>query len=206
MKIICLEGCSGTGKTTQYHLLDSYYSRSQLRHLPVVEKNYEPFKTAVEEWHRTNGPTIPFTEGDVRGFAKARAETFDKNFSNLEGDVDFLLMDRFFYTSAVYQRNCGLSPEEILQINLSYGVPVPDLTFFLDGDSEQCFARAHFRNQQTGGKHLFSTSAAKTAEIREHYLNLMRGRKEMVVVNALESIEEVNEKIRRRIDSLFVNN
>ena len=84
MKIICLEGSSGTGKTTQYHLLNEHYNRSNLNHLAVVEKEYEPFKSSVREWHETKGPNIPFTEEDVKSFARARAETFANNFSDLE--------------------------------------------------------------------------------------------------------------------------
>ena len=96
MKIICLEGCSGTGKTTQYHLLNEYYNQSGLNHLAVVEKEYEPFKSEVKKRHETKGPKIPFTDKDVRDFARARAETFSRNFSKLENEVDFILMDRYF--------------------------------------------------------------------------------------------------------------
>ena len=203
MKIICLEGCSGTGKTTQYHLLREHYSKSELNVLPVVEKDYEPFKSVVTAWHKTKGPTVPFTEKDVREFAKARAETFSRNFSGLEREVDFLLMDRFFYTSSVYQISSGLTPKEILKINLDYGVPVPDLTFFLDGDPEKCFERADARNKITGGRHLFSTSANKTAGIREQYLQLIKDRPEVIIINALNPIEKINQILVGEIDSLF---
>lgn len=111
MKIICFEGCSGTGKTTQYHFLNKYYNQSDFNHLSVVEKEYEPFKSSVKKWHETKGPNIPFTEEDVKSFARARTETFTNNFSGLEGNVDFILMDRYFYTSAVYQIGSGLTPE-----------------------------------------------------------------------------------------------
>jgi len=39
------------------------------------------------------------------------------NFSDLESEVDLILLDRYFYTSAVYQIGSGLTPKEILQIN-----------------------------------------------------------------------------------------
>ncbi len=204
MKIVCLEGCSGTGKTTQYHLLNEYYSRDPLNHLAVVEKDYEPFKTAVIEWHKTKGPNTPFAENDVKGFAKARYETFLRNFSQLENKIGLILMDRYFYTSAVYQRNCGLNPKEILQINIDYGTPVPDLTFLLDCNPKTCFERANNRNKKTGGEHLFSTSSEKIAEIRKQYLRLVRDRKEVKIVDANRSILEVNQYLITEIEKLFL--
>jgi len=203
MKIICLEGCSGTGKTTQYHLLNQYYNQSDLNHLVVVEKEYEPFKSSVRKWHETKGPNIPFTEEDVKSFARSRAETFANNFSDLETDVDFILMDRYFYTSAVYQISSGLKPKEILQINIGCGAPIPDLTFLFDCDPYICFERANSRNKLTGGKHLFSISPEKISEIRERYLDLMNGRREVKIIDSIKPIEEVSQNLIKSIDNLF---
>ena len=203
MKIVCLEGCSGTGKTTQYHLLNDSYERSGLRHIAVVEKDYEPFKSAVKKWHKTKGPSVPFTEEDVRNFAKARAETFVNNFSNLEDKIDLILMDRYFYTSAVYQRDCGLKPEEILQINIEYGAPIPDLTFLFDCNPYVCFERANKRNLITGGRHLFSTSPERISEIKEQYLKLMSGREEVKIIDSSRPTSGVNQDLIIDINFLF---
>lgn len=200
MKIICLEGCSGTGKTTQYHLLNNHYRQLDLNHLAVVEKEYEPFKSEVRKWHKTKGPDIPFTERDVRNFAKARAETFTNNFSKLEDKIDFILMDRYFYTSAVYQIGSGLKSEEILEINLEFGVPVPDLTFLFDCSPHICFERANERNKVTGGKHLFSTSPERISELRERYIDLMNGRREVQIIDTSRSIEEVFQYVKKSIE------
>lgn len=203
MKIVCLEGCSGTGKTTQYHLLNKHYAQSNLNHLAVVEKEYEPFKSSVKKWHETKGPNIPFTEEDVRDFARARAETFANNFSGLENKIDFIMMDRYFYTSAVYQVGSGLRSEEILKINIDFGAPVPNLTFLFDYDPYLCFQRANKRNKLTGGKHLFSTSPEKISEIRERYLGLMSGKKEVIIVDSSRPISKVNDDLITKINSLF---
>lgn len=204
MKIICLEGCSGTGKTTQYHLLNNNYDQSYLKHLAVVEKEYEPFKSAVRKWHETKEHKIPFTDKDVRDFATARAETFSRNFSKLENEIDFILMDRYFYTSAVYQVGSGLRPEDILKINLDFEVPVPDLTFLFDCDPYLSFQRADERNKLTGGKHLFSTSPEKISEIRERYLSLMNGRREVKIIDSSKPILQIKDDLVNKIDSLFL--
>lgn len=203
MKIVCLEGCSGTGKTTRYHLLNKHYSQSNLKHLAVVEKEYEPFKSSVKKWHETKGPNVPFTEEDVKDSARARAETFANNFSGLKNKIDFILMDRYFYTSAVYQVSSGLRPEEILKINIDFGAPVPNLTFLFDYDPYLCFQRANKRNKLTGGKHLFSTSPERISEIRERYLGLMSGRGEVIIVDSSRPISKVNDDLITKINSLF---
>jgi dTMP kinase len=195
MKIVCLEGCSGTGKTTQCHLLNNFYETLGLRHIVVVEKNYEPFKSVVEKWRKEKGPNIPFTEEDVRNFAKARTETFMNNFSNLENKIDLILIDRYFYTSAIYQRNCELKPEEILQINIEYGAPIPDLTFLFDCDPYVCFERAKKRNLITGYKPLFSTSPEKISEIREQYLKLMSRRKEVKIIDSSRPVSKISQDL-----------
>ncbi len=200
MKIVCLEGCSGTGKTTQYHLINRYYSERLLRILPVVEKDYEPFKTVASEWHKTKGPSTLLTREDIILFAKARTETFSNHFSQING-IDLILMDRYFYTSAVYQRNFGLDPKEILQININYGAPVPDLTFLFDCDPEICFERTTQRNKKTGGKSLFSTSPERIAEIREQYLYLVEGRKEVRIVNTNRPASEITSCLIYEIES-----
>ncbi len=203
MKIVCLEGCSGTGKTTQCQYLNEYYRNNSLKHITIIEKNYEPFKTAVEEWHKTRGPKVSFTEEDVRKFARARAETFSRNFSQLEREIDLILMDRYFYTSAVYQRNDSLSPRDILQINIDYGSPIPDLTFLFDCNSEMCFERADKRNQKTGGRHLFSTSSERITELKEQYLLLVKDRREVKIVNTNRPISEVTSCLIAEINSLL---
>ena len=203
MKIVCLEGCSGTGKTAQYHLLNSHYTGSRLRLLAIVEKDYEPFKSVVRDWHKSKGPNIPFTEEDVRNFAEARFATFLRNFSSLEKKIDLLLMDRYFYTSAVYQRNCGLNPKEILQININHGAPTPDLTFLFDCDPEICFERTNKRNRVTGGKHLFSTSASKISEIKEQYLKLMNERTEVKIIDVRRPILEITPDLIAEINSVL---
>lgn len=203
MKIVCLEGCSGTGKTTQYHLLNSYYNQSGVKHLAVVEKEYEPFKSAVREWHEIKGPNVPFTGKDIENFARARAETFTNNFSKLEHEIDFILMDRYFYTSAVYQVSSGLRPEEIIKINIDSGAPIPDLTFLFDCDPHICFRRANERNKLTKGKHLFSTSPEKISEIRERYLDLINERSEVRVIDSSKNQSEVYNQLISEIGKMI---
>lgn len=203
MKVICLEGCSGSGKTTQFHLLNDYFNQNKYKSLGIIEKNYEPFKSAIQAWHKEKGPNIPFTETDVRFFAQARYETFKRTFSHLGEKLDLLIFDRYFYTSAVYQMTSGLSPVEILNINIKYGSPIPNRTFLFDCSPKIAFVRSEKRNKITSGKHLFSTSSEKIAEIRKNYLNLSLGRKEIEIINTDNPIDNITKILISRIEDLL---
>ncbi len=203
MKIICLEGCSGTGKTTQAHILNDYFSKSPYKHLSVVEKHYEPFKTAVETWYREKGPKVPFSEEDIRKFASARAKTFKNNFKSLENKLDLLILDRYFYTSAVYQSNQNIFPKEIILISKKSGVPTPDITFLFDCNSNLAFNRSDKRNEITGGKHLFSTDATKIQSIKEKYKSLLNFCPEIKTINTEKPIYQITEEIISEIKKIL---
>jgi dTMP kinase len=191
MELICLEGCSGAGKTTQYHLLQERLKDKKV--LFVVEKEFEPFKTVVQKWHREKGPLFALDYEYIKSFAKARAETFQRNFIGI--GLDFLIMDRYYYTSAVYQCNKKISSEEILEINKNYGSPTPNVTFLFECDPKIAFERSEKRNQITGGKHLFSTGVDKIKIIQGRYKNLLRYCPEMKTINTEKSIDKITEEI-----------
>lgn len=203
MKLICLEGCSGSGKTTQYKILDKYFLNSSKKFLNVVEKNYEPFKSTVEEWRKNKGPKVAFTKYDINMFAQARVDTYRNNFLPLTDKFDFILFDRYMYTSAVYQTNSDLNSSKILDININCGAPIPNLTLLFDCDSSICFNRAQRRDQLTGAKPLFSISPEKISFIRHNYLDLAKSRSEIQLVNTNKSVDEVTKEILFYIKSLF---
>lgn len=194
MKLICFEGCSGAGKTTQYHILQDKFRGKNV--LFAVEKNYEPFKTIVQKWHNEKGPYSLLDQEYIQLFAKARAETFQKNF--IGKNLDILILDRYYYTSAVYQCNSEISPKEILSINKEYN-QTPQITFLFECDPEIAFQRSDRRNELTGGKHLFSTSAGKIKIIQERYSSLLNFCHEIEVINANKSIEDVTYEILSKL-------
>ncbi|VVB83830.1 Thymidylate kinase [uncultured archaeon] len=197
MKLICLEGCSGTGKTTQYHLLKEYFLNSDKKCLFVVEKDYEPFKTIVQKWHKEKEPSDILDLDYIISFAKAREESFSKNFA--EKNLDFLIMDRYYYTSAVYQCSEKIFPEEILSINKRYGSPIPDITFLFECDPKISFERSERRNNITGGKHLFSTNTDKIKLIQNRYRTLLNICPEIEVINTKRQIAQITDELINKI-------
>src|SRR3989344_6200332 len=119
-KIICLEGITGAGKTTQGNRLWTYLEKIHAKALVINVKQYEPFKSVIINWHR-EGANQDFTEDQINLFALAQGETYRRNFTHLIGKVDYLIFDRGIYTSGVYQAG-RLSCDEIIEINLREGV------------------------------------------------------------------------------------
>jgi len=197
MKFVCLEGCSGVGKTTQFHLLVEYFQKTKLKTLGVVEKHYEPFKLEVNNWYKTKGPKFPFTKKDITNFAKARMQTFENNFKNL--GYDLLIFDRYFYTSAAYQISSGLEPQEIIDLNKKYGAPTPNLTFLLDCDPVDSFLRSQSRNAITGVNSVFSTNLKKVRELRFNYYTLLNQNSEMELINTNRNIREIQQDLIDKI-------
>jgi len=195
--IFCLEGCSGTGKTTQYRALETYLQSLGHRYRCIVEKEFEPFKSVVGRWYVERGPRAVLTLEEVKDFARARVETFKTHFSDPSFEV--LLFDRFFYTSAVYQASASLSPEEIVAINKEVGVPTPTICFLLDANPELCYNRAQARNLLTGGHSLFSTSPEKINVIRERYFSLLSHCPEIQVIDTQRPVEQITQDLTKRI-------
>ncbi|MDD4877788.1 MAG: AAA family ATPase [Candidatus Nanoarchaeia archaeon] len=197
MDLICLEGCSGVGKTTQFRLLIEYFKNTKIRTLGIVEKHYEPFKREVEAWYQTKGPKLPFSIEDIEGFAKARAQTFKDNFR--KSNYDLLIFDRYYYTSAAYQTSCGLRSQEILNINKKYGAPTPNLTFLLDCNTIESFSRSQSRNAITGIGSLFSTNIRNVEKIRDNYYELLKQNCEMELIITNRDIPKIQKDLVEKI-------
>ena len=63
-KVICLEGITGAGKTTQARKVEEYLTEKNYGYLIINEKHYSPFKEVVLNWHN-NGANQTFSKKDV---------------------------------------------------------------------------------------------------------------------------------------------
>ncbi|MBD3259986.1 dTMP kinase [Candidatus Woesearchaeota archaeon] len=193
--IICLDGCPGTGKSTQCNLLREYFREYRVNGLVIVEKNYEPFKSLVRSWWSNRSDEWLFTEKQIQDFAVARGETFRRHFSN-RPDLDLLVIDRYIYTSGVYQRNKeGITPEDIIELNLQRGAPLPDLSLLLDCNADISYERIRKRDILTRKNEVFAISLERMKHIRNRYLSLLRSRKELIRVETNRSPEEIHQDI-----------
>jgi len=143
--IFCVfEGIDGSGKTTliqetQKKLLKSGITQSDL----LVLREPTSGETGLKIRECLSHETPPSREEWIRLFIEDRKYNVKNNiFPALEKN-QIILQDRYFYSTAAYQGDLEISPspEEVLEMNLSCGFPLPDILFFLDISPEESLER-----------------------------------------------------------------
>ena len=116
-KILCLEGITGAGKTTQANKLGQKWDLDGSSYLIINEKEYEPFKQTIIDWHN-RGADQNFSSEQIQKIAKVRGETHRTHFISILNNLDYFLFDRSFYTSGIYQADGELDTQDIINLNI----------------------------------------------------------------------------------------
>ena len=145
---ITFEGCEGAGKSLQCKKLRAFLLK---RGVDAVLTR-EPGGTTVGEQIRgvildTNNTRMsPVAE--VLLYAAARAQHVNEVIKPALEDGRIVICDRFIDSSVAYQGDArGLLPETIAEVNrFATGGLQPDVTFFIDIEPEDSFARKNARS------------------------------------------------------------
>lgn len=191
MKIISFDGMRASSKSTQLSKLVRLLEKDNQRIKVLHEKNYEPFRSLALSWSKNKNK--PFYFSDIQNFAKARKEVYKTEVLPIISDIDYLLFDRYFYTSAVYQQGV-LSMDEIMKINLEEGVPNPDTSFIFVCDSKVSFERMRIRDN-------YVESLSEISKRRELYIELVRQHPELYLIDTTDKTEdEAFEEVKFGLD------
>lgn len=183
-KILCLEGCSGAGKTTQVKIIPYFLSAIGKSCKVINEKQYEPFKSEVIRWHQIRVVGEPFTWEQIKRFAEARGETHRTNFVKIADSFDFVLFDRSYFTSAVYQCNEGsIDPEKIIKLNLEKGAIPIDYGFLLECNPNESVKRINRRRKEVGMYNLPSVHETLPEIISLHNLYKEMAKKHIELIS-----------------------
>ena len=144
-----LEGCDGSGTTTQLRLLEKNYAAAGSG-LPPLYGTAEP----------TGGPVGALIRSVLKGEAAVSRETLARLFAADRGEHlsgpdgitarclrgELVVSDRYTPSSLVYQSiDCGAP---LLPQSLNAAFPLPELLFYLDIDSESALRRITARGKQ----------------------------------------------------------
>ncbi len=200
-RVICLEGITGAGKTTQAakiaSLLDSRCEDYQI----ISEKQYEPFKQTIINWHLA-GANQYFTQKVIKSIAKARGKTHRRHIVPLIDTVSLLIFDRCFYTSGIYEADGELKVDEIIDINLKEGVIIPQEGVVLSCSPEIARKRIDERRLKISRYNLPSMyeSLEEITKRRSLYIQLCDEHPELYLIDTTNKTEdEVFEEVRRRL-------
>lgn len=142
-KFITLEGCEGSGKSTQLQLLKEYFNE----HGVDAVFTREPGGTEISENIRNiilSGKNTEMSdETEALLFAAARAQHVKQKILPAKADGKIVVCDRYLHSSLAYQAYArGLGYKFVSEIN-AYAIEncLPDVALFLDISPERAFER-----------------------------------------------------------------
>ncbi len=140
---ITLEGCEGSGKSTQLKLLEEYFKSHNI----TAVFTREPGGTPLAEKIRTiilDGKNSEMTdECEALLYAASRVQHLEEKIIPSLNEGKWVICDRYIDSSFAYQSYArGLGFEFVEKVN-SYAIKrgMPDLTIFFDISPDEAFSR-----------------------------------------------------------------
>ena len=200
---ITFEGIDFCGKSTQIELLKSYLLKNKKK----VQVIREPGGTKISEKIRRmlldkeNSKMLMETEFLL--FSASRAQLVREKIRPYLDEGIYVISDRFHDSSTAYQGyGRGISIEVILSIHkLAIGNTIPDITFFIDIPVEI----AEQRRQEKLSEHLDRIENSNKdfySRVRNGYLELIKNENRFRILNGIDNIENIHEKIFNEIDKI----
>jgi dTMP kinase len=202
--LVAIEGIDGTGKSTQARLLAEALARRGFAVVQSREPTAGTWGKLIRE-SAARGRKPPAEELEL--FIKDRQE----HVANLIGPGlaagKFVVLDRYYFSTAAYQGARGLDPDKILRQNEAFAPP-PDLLVLIDLEASRVPARIQGRGlPQTD--HFESRESIESArrifnEIRRPYLARIDGTLsvgaiqrqivDLVISGAIEKITQLKDR------------
>lgn len=218
-KIIAFEGIDGTGKTVQMEQLATYLRKKGKTVLELSFPMYETFFGGLVGRYLTAKDGVAANTVDGKSMALWFALDRFEAFRNLDyTDYDFLLINRYVLSNAVYQsiRDCDLDKPDLLDFCLTlehvhFGIPRPDLNLVLDMDIAEAadnVDKKGFREYVGNARDVYESIDSIQARARKKYQEYAKRLNSIVFIpcmkdGKLESIETIAERIQKVVDPLL---
>lgn len=200
---ICFEGIDGAGKSTLIPLVKEHLVERGKIAISFIENEIDPFREPLQRIWR-NGISGNRTKKELEyatacilagGRAFLQAQYIDEASKHFE----VVLIERWFWSGMAYQSAWGVSPSEILKLNLSTGVQIPDLTIILDVSPKVALERIANRKKIDikGIENLFVGDLKNLDRLRKVFVKIAKnyGNKGVHLIDNNKSIEEGMEQI-----------
>lgn len=208
---ITIEGPDGAGKTSVINHLSPRLKAGLTKELVLTrEPGGIPIAEEIREVILDPKNTAMDERTEALLYAAARRQHLVEKVVPALGADQVVLCDRFVDSSLAYQgAGRGIGMEEIASINaFACDGTIPDLTLYIDVDSETGLERIANGRETNEINRLDVESLAFHQRVREGYLQLVADQPERIVpVDGRLTIEEVSEMcfniIKTRYPSLF---
>lgn len=185
---IILEGIDGAGKSTQTELLNDWLTGKGYRTKKIVEPTTSDIGKVIRKELLNPESTNDINQQRLTLLFAADRLTLKKEILDAKDSKDIIIIsDRSFYSSICYQNNSSVDKDWIYEVNLH--TPRPDLTILLDLDEKEAITRCDREEAFENIQFLEKT--------RKNYLDLLEIEDNIVVVDAKDSLNDVQEKIRK---------
>ncbi len=193
-KFITFEGVEGCGKSTQSKLLLTSLTQKNISATLTREPGGVAASEAIreillsDEFEALEGKTETFLN-----FA-ARIEHVEKLIKPKIQNDEVVICDRFFDSTIAYQGyGFGGDVAEIEALNkIAIGNFKPDITFLIDVDVEESFARIGSRDSNNRYERLDLDFHKR---VRDGFLKIAEKNERIVILDGKKSIEEISQEI-----------
>ena len=198
MKLISFEGIEGVGKSTQITLIQEWLKTKGLSSKLIREPGSTEFGEKIRDLLLSNDSDISAHTELLLMFA-ARAEMVNEHMINSKEDI--ILCDRYFHASIAYQGyGRKLSHDLIENLIQNINCPIPDLTIIYDLDVRLGFKRKandDIDRIESAGENFFE-------DVRKGYQQIAKDREEVVILDASQSIDVLNQQTKELIHPLIL--
>ena len=198
MKLISFEGIEGVGKSTQINLIQEWLKIKGFGSKLIREPGSTGFGEKIRDLLLSNDSDISAHTELLLMFA-ARAEMVNEHMVNSKEDI--ILCDRYFHASIAYQGyGRKLSLELIENLIQNINCPIPDLTIIYDLDVRLGFKRKandDIDRIESAGENFFE-------DVRKGYQQIAKDREEVVILDASQSIDVLNQQTKELIQPLIL--
>ncbi len=199
---IVFEGPDRSGKTTQINLLAKYLKRKKQKFLLTREPGGCQLSEKIREILLDPENSItPMAE--LLLYEAARAQHTAERILPALKKRKIVISDRFFLATLAYQgygRKIDLDQVRKLNSIAALGIK-PDITFlFIMPDSE--FYKRSMRSDSNSPDRIEREKSAFRKKVNMAYRKLAKSEKNIVVVNARESIEKINSFIISKLSEI----
>lgn len=171
-KFVTVEGCEGSGKSTQLRLLSEYLEEEGIDFVMTREPGGSAISEEIRKIILNGAYTSMSDECEALLYAAARMQHLKDTVAPALAAGKLVICDRYVDSSFAYQGVArGLGLDFIAKINaFALEQYEPDLTLFLDIPPREAFARKHGADE---GDRMEQLGLAFHEKVYEGYLSLV---------------------------------
>lgn len=203
-RFIVIEGLDGTGKTTQIKLLAEYLEKKGERVFTTAEPTALPTGKLLRRILGGEVPSDPWATAALFFSDRIQHCAGEGGIrERLEGG-ETVITDRYYFSTFAYQ---GMDTDLKAVMDMHYSCPVlvrPDLVIFLTMTPEQCMRRITANRTAEQIEIYENTESLRRVSERFHTVfSLLKGKENVICVDASGSIEEVSRAVIRAAETVL---